>query len=103
LTVYFTRPYQRQCKRKWEDLNGKPSPVLDGFTGTQRVFISWGQIRLSKSSKEGLRNQVKTDPHSPEQFRVNGVVRNIPEFYQAFQVQPTDSLYLAPEQRVKIW
>ncbi|MDO1444772.1 M13-type metalloendopeptidase [Rhodocytophaga aerolata] len=84
-------------------LNGKPAPVLDGFTGNQRVFIGWAQAWLNKSRDEALRNQINTDPHSPAKFRVNGVVRNIPEFYTAFNVQPSDSLYLAPEQRVKIW
>ena len=84
-------------------LNGKKAPVLDGFTGEQRVFIGWAQAWLSKAREEALRNQVSTDPHSPAKFRVNGVVRNIPEFYTAFNVKPTDSLYLAPEKRVKIW
>lgn len=84
-------------------LNGKPAPVMDGFTGEQRVFIGWGQSWLNKSNAEALRNQVGTDPHSPAKFRVNGVVRNIPEFYTAFNVKATDSLYLAPEKRVKIW
>lgn len=84
-------------------LNGKPEPVIDGFTGTQRVFLGWGQAWLSKSREEALRTQVGTDPHSPAQFRANGVVRNIPEFYEAFNVQQDDSLYLAPENRVKIW
>ena len=84
-------------------LNGKAAPVMDGFTGEQRVFIGWGQAWLSKSTEAALRNQVSTDPHSPAKFRVNGVVRNIPEFYTAFNVKPTDSLYLAPEKRVKIW
>jgi putative endopeptidase len=84
-------------------LNGKESPVLDGFTGEQRVFLGWGQSWLNKTREESLRNQVATDPHSPPKFRVNGVVRNIPEFYTAFNIKPTDSLYLAPEKRVKIW
>ena len=84
-------------------LNGKEAPVLDGFTGEQRVFIGWGQAWLNKAREEALRNQVKTDPHSPAKFRVNGVVRNVPEFYTAFKVQPTDSLYLAEDKRVKIW
>ncbi|MNY16704.1 Neutral endopeptidase [compost metagenome] len=84
-------------------LNGKPAPEMDGFSGEQRVFIGWAQAWLNKSTEEALRNQVGTDPHSPAQFRVNGVVRNIPEFYTAFKVKPTDSLYLAPEKRVKIW
>ncbi len=84
-------------------LAGKPSPKMDGFTGEQRVFIGWAQAWLSKSTDEALRNQVGTDPHSPAKFRVNGVVRNIPEFYEAFGVKPTDSLYLAPDKRVRIW
>lgn len=84
-------------------LDGKPAPVMEGFTGEQRVFIGWGQVWLNKSREESLRNQVGTDPHSPAKFRVNGVVRNIPEFYTAFNVKPSDSLYLAPEKRVKIW
>nr|WP_315210922.1 M13 family metallopeptidase [uncultured Flavobacterium sp.] len=84
-------------------LEGKESPVLEGFTGEQRVLLSWGQCWLNKTRDEALRNQIATDPHSPAKFRVNGVVRNIPEFYNAFNIQPTDSLYLAPEKRVKIW
>lgn len=84
-------------------LKGKPAPVLDGFTGDQRVFIGWGQVWLSKSREQAIRKQVATDPHSPAEFRINGVVRNIPEFYTAFHVKPGDSLYLAPEKRVKIW
>jgi putative endopeptidase len=84
-------------------LGGKESPVLDGFTGDQRVFIGWGQSWLGKTREEALRNQVASDPHSPAKFRVNGVVRNIPEFYTAFNIKPTDSLYLAPDKRVKIW
>ena len=84
-------------------LNGKPAPVLDGFTGEQRVLIGYGQSWLIKRREEVLRTMVATDPHAPEQFRINGVVRNVPEFYTAFNVKPTDSLYLAPEKRVKIW
>lgn len=84
-------------------LAGKKSPVLDGFTGEQRVFLGWAQVWLNKDREETLRSQVAADPHSPSKFRVNGVVRNIPEFYKAFNVKPTDSLYIAPEKRVKIW
>ncbi|MFE3871244.1 M13 family metallopeptidase [Flavobacterium sp. ZS1P70] len=84
-------------------LNGKKSPVLDGFTGEQRIFLGWGQSWLNKSREEALRIQVASNEHSPSKFRVNGVVRNIPEFYTAFNIKPTDSLYLAPEKRVKIW
>jgi len=84
-------------------LNGKESPVLDGFTGDQRVFIGYAQSWRNKIRDEALRVQINTDPHSPANFRVNGVVRNIPEFYTAFNVQESDSLYLAPEKQVKIW
>jgi putative endopeptidase len=84
-------------------LDGKEAPVMDGFTGEQRVFIGYAQGWLGKSRDEALREQINTDPHSPRQYRVNGVVRNIPEFYEAFDVAETDALYLAPEDRVKIW
>jgi putative endopeptidase len=84
-------------------LDGEEAPVLDGFTGEQRVFIGYAQGWLGKSRDEALREQINTDPHSPRQYRVNGVVRNVPEFYQAFDVAETDALYLAPEDRVKIW
>ncbi len=84
-------------------LNGKESPVMDDFTGEQRVFIGYAQSWRNKIRDEALRVQINTDPHSPANFRVNGVVRNIPEFYAAFNVQQSDSLFLAPEKRVKIW
>ncbi|MGL1889518.1 MAG: M13 family peptidase [Reichenbachiella sp.] len=84
-------------------LNGKEPEVIDGFTGMQRLFLGWGQAWRGKSREKALRMQVSTDPHSPRDFRVNGVLSNIPEFYEAFDVQPGDSLYLAPEDRVKIW
>lgn len=84
-------------------LNGKEAPILDGFTGEQRVFLGWGQVWLDKAREDDLRGQVANDPHSPAKFRINGVVRNIPEFYTAFNIKPTDSLYLAPNKRVKIW
>ena len=84
-------------------LNGEEAPVLDGYTGAQRVFIGYAQGWRGKSRDEALRVQINTDPHSPRQYRVNGVVRNIPEFYEAFDVAETDTLYLAPEDRVKIW
>jgi putative endopeptidase len=84
-------------------LNGKEAPVLDGYTGIQRVFLGWGQVWAEKSREKALRSQIATDPHSPANFRVNGVVRNVPEFYEAFNIKPTDKLYLAPEKRVKIW
>lgn len=84
-------------------LEGKESPVLDGFTGEQRVFLGYGQTWLNKQRDEALRVQISTDPHSPADYRVNGIVRNVPEFYTAFDIKETDSLYLSPEERVKIW
>ncbi len=84
-------------------LNGKKDEKMDGFTGIQRVFLGWGQVWQDKSRDEALRNLVATNPHSPPAFRINGVVRNIPEFYEAFQVKPNHKLYLAPDKRVKIW
>ncbi|WP_276168322.1 M13 family metallopeptidase [Zobellia alginiliquefaciens] len=84
-------------------LNGKESPVMDNYTGEQRLFIGYAQSWRNKIRDEALRVQINTDPHSPANFRVNGVVSNIPEFYSAFNVQKGDSLYLAPEKRVKIW
>lgn len=84
-------------------LDGEKGPVLDGFTGDQRVFLGFGQVWATKYRDEALRTQVETDPHSPSKFRANGSVRNVPEFYEAFDVKETDELYLAPEERVKIW
>jgi putative endopeptidase len=84
-------------------LNGEEAPILDGFTGVQRVFIGYAQAWLGKSRDEAVREQIATDPHSPRQYRVNGVVRNIPEFYEAFEVAENDALYLPPGERVKIW
>jgi putative endopeptidase len=86
-----------------KSLNGKEAPVLDGYTGLQRVFIGWGQVWLENVREESLRSQIASDPHSPAKYRINGVVRNIPEFYEAFKIKPSDSLYLAPKDRVKIW
>ena len=84
-------------------LGGKEAPLMDGFTGMQRVFLGWGQVWGEKTREEAIRSQIARDPHSPAKYRINGVVRNIPEFYEAFNIKPTDSLYLAPEKRVKIW
>lgn len=84
-------------------LNGEEAPVMDGFTGVQRVFIGYAQGWRGKIRDEALRVRISTDPHSPRQYRVNGVVRNVPEFYEAFGVAESDALYLSPEDRVKIW
>jgi putative endopeptidase len=84
-------------------LGGKPAPVLDGFTGDQRFFLSWSQTYRVKVREPQLRNAIATDPHSPAEFRVNGVVRNMDAWYDAFDVKPGDRLYLATRDRVRIW
>ena len=84
-------------------LNGEEPPVIDGFTGLQRVFLGFGQVWRGQYRDETLRLQIGTDPHSPSMYRANGPVRNVPEWYEAFDIQETDALYLPPEERVKIW
>jgi len=84
-------------------LGGKEAPVIDGLTGDQRFFIGWAQAFMGKERDEALRQRILTAPHSPNIFRVNGVVRNVPAFYEAFDVKPGNTLYLPPEERVKIW
>jgi putative endopeptidase len=84
-------------------LDGKEPPVIDGFTGIQRVFLGYGQVWRAIIRDEALRRQIATDPHSPAVYRANGPVRNVPDWYEAFNVQETDALYLPPEERVKIW
>jgi putative endopeptidase len=84
-------------------LGGKPAPVIDGFTGEQRFYMGFGQIWRTKMREAQQILQIKTDPHSPGQFRTNGPVVNQPGFYEAFGVKPGDKLYVAPEQRVIIW
>jgi len=83
-------------------LNGKPAPVINGFTGDQRFFIAYGQAWMSKDRDESLRQQVLTNGHAPDKFRAL-TVRNIDAWYPTFNVQPGQKLYLAPNQRVKIW
>lgn len=84
-------------------LNGKPAPVLGGLTGDQRFFMGYAQVWRSKYREETARQLLLVDPHSPARYRVNGIVRNFDEWYKAFGVKPGDKLYLAPEQRVRIW
>ena len=84
-------------------LEGAEAPVIDGFTGVQRVFLGFGQIWNGKYRDESLRLLIGTDPHAPGRYRANGPVRNVPAFYEAFDVKEGDALYLAPEERVKIW
>jgi predicted metalloendopeptidase len=84
-------------------LNGKPAPVIDGYTGDQRFFIGFGQIWRDKMRDAAMLERLKTDPHSPAEYRCNGAVVNVPQFYTAFDVEPGDRMYLAPDKRVKIW
>jgi predicted metalloendopeptidase len=84
-------------------LGGKEAPRIDGLTGDQRFFLAWAQVWKSKYRDEVMINQVKLGPHSPPQYRVNGPLRNLEEWYRAFDVKPGDKLYLPPEQRVRIW
>ena len=84
-------------------LKGKPAPVLDGFTGEQRVYLGWAQVWRSKSRDDALRQQVVTDPHAPDYYRVEGTIRNQDGWYKAFDIKPGDKLYVAPADRVRIW
>lgn len=95
LTVAY-RAYQNSLK-------GKQPEIIDGFTAEQRFFAGWGQIWRIKFRDESLRRQVIQGPHSPGKYRVLGVLSNMPEFYQAYEVKPGDGMYRQPDVRVKIW
>jgi putative endopeptidase len=84
-------------------LNGRAAPVIDGLTGVQRVFFGWAQVWRGKSRDAEAIRRLAIDPHSPPEFRCNGVIRNIDAFYEAFGVTASDALYLEPQQRVRIW
>jgi putative endopeptidase len=84
-------------------LGGREAPVIDGLTGDQRFFIGWAQAFRSKIRDEALVTQIQTDPHSPDRYRVNGIVYNVDAFYDAFDITADHQLYIAPENRVKIW
>jgi endothelin-converting enzyme/putative endopeptidase len=86
-----------------KSLNGEEAPVIDGFTGPQRFFIGAAQINRSKAREGYLREQLLSDPHSPAPYRTTGVMPNIPEFYEVWDVQEGDAMYKAPEDRVVIW
>ena len=79
------------------------APVIDGLTGLQRFFYSWARIWRSKSRPDYAELLLTVDPHSPAEFRCNGIVRNVDAFYQAFEVDPNDALWLDPNERVSIW
>src|SRR5690606_24121490 len=84
-------------------LKGTEPPVINGLTGDQRFFLSWAQVWRAKYRDGVLRELVLSDVHSPAKFRVNGPVRNMDAWYEAFGVKPDDALYLKPEERVSIW
>lgn len=82
---------------------GGEAPVIDGLTGDQRFFLGWAQVWRSKERVDETRRRLRTDPHSPPKYRVNGVVRNLDAWYEAFDIAPEDPMYLPPEDRVRIW
>ncbi|HEU0190513.1 MAG TPA: M13 family metallopeptidase [Mycobacterium sp.] len=84
-------------------LAGAAAPVIDGLTGVQRVLFGWAQVWRTKSRDAEAIRRLAVDPHSPPEFRCNGVLRNIDAFYDAFEVTSDDALYLEPSQRVRIW
>src|SRR6185437_14800069 len=84
-------------------LNGQPAPVIDGLTGVQRVFYGWAQVWRTKSRDAEAIRRLAVDPHSPPEFRCNGVIRNLDAFYEAFDVSADDALFLDPQSRVRIW
>ena len=84
-------------------LHGRAAPLIDGFTGDQRVFLGWAQAWRGKVRIDYLRKQLVSDPHSPRTFRVIGPMRNIDAWYDAFGVKPGGEYYVAPDQRVRIW
>lgn len=84
-------------------LKGTPAPVIDGYSGDQRFYLSWAQVWKGKYRDESLLRLMKTDPHSPAMYRANGPLRNIDAWYRAFDVKPGDAMYLPPAQRVHIW
>jgi putative endopeptidase len=83
-------------------LEGKPAPVIDGFTGDQRFYLGWAQVWRRNYREPNLRQRLMTDPHSPSEQRV-AVVRNLDPWYQAYPIAQGQTLFLTPEQRVRIW
>ncbi|MBF0860579.1 M13 family metallopeptidase [Gluconobacter kanchanaburiensis] len=86
-----------------DSLHGQPAPVVHGLTGDQRVFLGWAQVWREKDRPDALRQQVLSNEHAPAITRVNIPAHNIDAWYDAFDVKPGQKLYLAPDQRVKIW
>ncbi len=88
--------------QKYYERNGRPEKI-DGFSGNQRFFLSWAQVWRIKYTDDALLQRIMTDSHSPGMYRVNGVLSNMPEFYQAFNVEEGDKLYRPDDERAKIW
>jgi putative endopeptidase len=86
-----------------KSLNGSPSPIVNGLSGEQRLFISWAQGWKNNIKPEALKQRLATDPHSPAKFRILGPMSNMQEFYDAFQVNESHKMYLAPNKRSLIW
>ena len=84
-------------------LGGKPAPVIAGMTGGERFYYGYAQAWRGKTRPDALLARIKSDPHSPDEFRVRGAVRNQPGFYESFGVKEGDGMYLAPKDRVTIW
>lgn len=84
-------------------LEGKEAPKIDGFTGEQRFFLGWGQIWRRLYREKELRRRLLVDPHSPSQYRCNGILSNMDAFYETFEIEPGSKMYIAPEKRVYIW
>ncbi len=84
-------------------LNGKEAPVIDGYTGDQRFFLSYAQIWRNLMRNEALKQYLKSDPHSPGKYRVNGILPHVDAWYDAFNIQPGDALFIPKEDRVRIW
>ena len=84
-------------------LKGASAPVIDGLSGDQRFFLSWAQAWRGKNRPEEVRRRIATDPHSPDEFRCNQIVRNLAPFYEAFEVKESDAMWLEPSERVRIW
>jgi putative endopeptidase len=88
--------------RRYVARHGEP-PVIDGFTGDQRFFLAYAHAWQGKRREAAVRQQLLGGPHSPDKYRVNGIVRNFGPWYAAFGVKPGETMYLPPEQRVSVW
>ncbi|HZZ28787.1 MAG TPA: M13 family metallopeptidase [Pirellulales bacterium] len=86
-----------------KSLEGKPAPIIDGFTGPQRFFIGYAQVWRGSQREADLKVMLRTNPHSPERFRTLVPLSNIPAWYEAFDVQPSQTLYRRPEERLEVW